>query len=163
MRQQQRDILRRHGLASSGALLFTLLFLAGFKLQGNPADALLLYSVMGVYWAGQAALLYWVGSGRSLNYHDPGLTTFFMVWAISFVSIILYLCSENRSVMMLGYLAVMPYGVFRLTWRGFLGVALFTMAAGRSGSFTRRRIFYQFAGVQLSWSGGGVAARSLPP
>jgi len=129
MRQQQRDILRRHGLASSGALLFTLLFLAGFKLQGNPADALLLYSVMGVYWAGQAALLYWVGSGRSLNYHDPGLTTFFMVWAISFVSIILYLCSENRSVMMLGYLAVMPYGVFRLTWRGFLGVALFTMAS----------------------------------
>ena len=56
------------------------------------------------------------------------ITGVMMAWAVIFLSAALYLCYDCRELILLGYLMVLPYGIFRLTWRGFLGVALLAMA-----------------------------------
>merc|ERR1712000_543352 len=40
----------------------------------------------------------------------------------------LLLCYDCRALVLLAYLMILPYGIFRLSWRGFLGIALLTMA-----------------------------------
>ncbi len=129
MGQLQKDMVRRHILASSGAVLFTLLFIASSLLAPDKAPPAAVVLSALCYWSGQALLLYWVASGRSRHYPDPGMTPVFMGWAVAFISLTFYFCHEYRTLVLLGYLMVMPYGVFRLTWRGFLGVALLAIAS----------------------------------
>lgn len=129
MRDFQQDIIRRHGLASIGALMFSVLFVVASSLNPEAEAAPGLWYIVGVFWLGQAALLWWVISGRSRNLRDPAMTAVFMCWATTLISFFLYCCPQYRPIALLGYLTVMPYGVFRLSWRGFLGVALFTLAS----------------------------------
>lgn len=129
MRDFQKDIIRRHGLASMGASLFTLLFLIATSFVPDAERTSHLWVIVTTYWLGQSILLWWVISGRSRSLKDPAMTAVFMCWAITFLSFALYCCREYRTIAMLGYLTVMPYGVFRLSWRGFLGVALFAMTS----------------------------------
>lgn len=129
MNHFRQDIIRRHGLASIGAMLFSVLFLMAALLKGEDAALARIAVIITVFWAGQAALLAWVMTGRSRQFRDPGMTAVFMCWSVIFISFALFCCQHFRTIAMLGYLTVMPYGVFRLTWRGFLGVALFTMAS----------------------------------
>jgi len=123
-----QDIVRRHCLASVGALLFSLLFIVHAVTHSTPYLPLLL-AVLAFYWVGQAVLFFWIASGRSAAYSDPAMTSIVMTWTVVCLSVALYFCPDCRDLLLLGYLAVLPYGVFRLTWRGFLGLALFTMAA----------------------------------
>lgn len=145
MRQYQKDMIRRHLLASSGAMLFTLLFLVASLYEPDKVPLLPVLIAAGCYWLGQGILLYWVVSGRSRNYSDPAMTAVFMIWAVTFISLTFYCCHEYQMLALLGYLMVMPYGVFRLTWKGFLGVALFTMA-----SYTTVMLLLHHQG-QLIW------------
>ncbi|WP_430459746.1 GGDEF domain-containing protein [Thalassolituus sp. LLYu03] len=129
MKHFQQDILRRHGLASIGAALFSALFIVSALIRQDGHSITPLLTIIGVYWLGQLALLAWVMRGHSRGYQDPGMTPVFMCWAVLFISLALMCCQQYRTIALLGYMTVMPYGVFRLTWRGFLGVSLFTMAA----------------------------------
>lgn len=128
MGQLRRDIIRRHGLAASGALVFSLLFLAGYYLQLTRLSGNQLVLLLGSFWLIQAGLLYWVCSGRAERCKDPSLTVPFMLLSISYFTIMLMSAPALRPVLLLAYLTVMPFGVFRLTWKGYLGVGLFTMA-----------------------------------
>ena len=127
MTSLQRDILRRHGLASTGALLFTLLFLLSYHWQHPSTQPGALYWVCTLYWLVQLTLLYWVWSGRSAAYPDPSMTLLFMLWGVTFVSAALWTASENRTLALLIYLTIMPFGIFRLSWREFLLVAMYTV------------------------------------
>lgn len=129
MKHFRQDIIRRHALASVGALLFSVLFVVAAAVSRNEQPLWPVVLIITVYWAGQGALLLWVMRGHSRNYSDPGMTAVFMCWAVLLISAALFCCQQYRTIAMLGYLTIMPYGVFRLTWRGFLGVALFTMAS----------------------------------
>lgn len=128
MEQLHRDIVRRHGLATAGAMVFSLLFLLGYALQLTQLSLDELLGLFAGYWLVHGAMLYWVLSGRSARYKDPSLTIPFMMWTIIYISVMLLCARELRPVLMLAYLAVMPFGVFRLTWKGYLGICLFAMA-----------------------------------
>ncbi len=128
MTSLQRDILRRHGLASTGALLFSLLLLLSHYWQSPAGEGDALLKVMMAYWLVQLGLLYWVWSGRSAAFSDPSMTLLFMLWGITFISVALLAAPENRILSLLLYLTVMPYGIFRLNWREFLLLALYTVS-----------------------------------
>ena len=77
MTSLQRDILRRHGLASICALLFNLLFILSYHWQSPDPRPDALYGMSLVYWLVQLAMLYWVVDGRSRHYRDPSMTLIF--------------------------------------------------------------------------------------
>lgn len=127
MTSLQRDILRRHGLASICALLFNLLFILSYHWQSDAPHADVLYGMSMVYWLVQLVLLYWVVDGRSRHYHDPSMTLIFLAWGITFISASLAVAPENRTLVLMTYLTIMPYGIFRLSWKGFVLLALYTV------------------------------------
>jgi diguanylate cyclase (GGDEF)-like protein len=57
------------------------------------------------------------------------MTLFHMIWGITFVSIVLYYTTKVRPVLMMAYLIILPLGAFRLKWRVFFGIILFTLAS----------------------------------
>lgn len=128
MGQLEKDIIRRHGLATAGALVFSLLFYLGYHMQLTQLSQFQLTTIYSTYWLVHCAALYCVCSGRTQDLRDPSLTIPFMLWAIIYISVMLLFAKELRPVLMLAYLAIMPFGVFRLTWKGFLGICLFSMS-----------------------------------
>lgn len=124
----QRDILRRHGLASVCALLFSLLFILSYHWQNPDPQPDALYGFTLLYWLVQLALLFWVVDGRSRQYRDPSMTLIFLMWGITYISASLAVAPDNRTLVLLTYLTIMPYGIFRLTWKGFVWLALYTVA-----------------------------------
>jgi diguanylate cyclase (GGDEF)-like protein len=126
--QLHKDIIRRHGLATAGAMVFSLLFLVGYFLQLTQLTFSQLLLIYSSYWLVHLGMLYWVCTGRSARYKDPSLTIPTMLWSIIYTSVMLLFAKELRPVLMLAYLAVMPFGVFLLGWKGFLGICLFTMS-----------------------------------
>ena len=127
MTSLQRDILRRHGLASICALLFNLLFILSYHWQSPDPRPDALYGMSLVYWLVQLAMLYWLVDGRSRHYRDPSMTLIFLAWGITFISASLAVAPENHTLVLMTYLTIMPYGIFRLTWKGFVLLALYTV------------------------------------
>ena len=120
-----RDIYRRQGLAVVGMLLFTALFVGGNRFLGlAPKGELQLVTT---FWAGIALLSYWSWSGRTRDYRDPGLTVLYILWATLFVSLSILISPQMRFVMMLAYLALLPFGILGMGWRSFFGVCLTTI------------------------------------
>ena len=144
MGQLHKDITRRHGLATSGSIVFSLLFLLGYTLQLTQITATQLVTIFASYWSVHLLMLYWVVSGRSGRFNDPSLTIPFMLWSILFITVMLLFATELRPVLMLAYLAVMPFGVFGLTWKGYLGICLFTLSC------------YASVILYLQYGGGGL-------
>jgi len=52
-----------------------------------------------------------------------------MALVILYMSGLMILAPELRGIMILGYLNIMPFGVFRLSGRGFVGISLFTVVS----------------------------------
>lgn len=127
MTSLQRDILRRHGLASICALLFNLLFILSYHWQSPDPRPDALYGMSLVYWLVQLGMLFWVVDGRSRHYRDPSMSLTFLAWGITFISASLAVAPENRALVLMTYLTIMPYGIFRLTWKGFVLLALYTV------------------------------------
>jgi diguanylate cyclase (GGDEF)-like protein len=125
----QRDTMRRTLLASCGAFLYSLLILACYWLgyvQINPTALVILYIC---YWSGHLATVGFVYLRHQKKINAPSMTLTHMIWAIIFVSIILYHTLEIRPALMMAYLIILPFGAFRLQWRGILGIILFTLAS----------------------------------
>ena len=126
--ETKKDMLRRTLLGSAGAMLYSLLVLVSFSFEYFLIDGQVLILILALFWSGHLSLLYWFYSGKSTRFNDPSLTLPHMIWAILFVSIMLYHAVELRSALVLAYLSILPFGAFRLRWQGFLGVTLFTLA-----------------------------------
>ena len=65
---------------------------------------------------------------------DPG-SSISIILLVIFVSISLYHTVEIRPALMMSYLTILPFGAFRLKWRGFFGVTLFTLACYATALF----------------------------
>jgi diguanylate cyclase (GGDEF)-like protein len=124
----QRDTMRRTLLASCGALLYSFVILISYSLGYILIDGQQLLILMCVFWAGHIANIIFVRLRYKQQATVPSMTLPHMVWAISFVSIILYHTVEIRPALMMAYLTILPFGAFRLRWRGFLGITFFTLS-----------------------------------
>lgn len=125
----QLDTLRRTLLASGGAFLYSLLILVCYWLGYVLLDAAELIMLFSCFWLGHLATVGFVYWRYKKKIIAPSMTLIHMTWAIIFVSIVLYHTVEIRSSLMMAYLTILPFGAFRLKWRGFFGITLFTLAS----------------------------------
>jgi diguanylate cyclase (GGDEF)-like protein len=125
----QLDTLRRTLLASGGAFLYSLLILVCYWLGYVLLDAAELIMLFSCFWLGHLATVGFVYWRHKKKINAPSMTLIHMTWAIIFVSIVLYHTVEIRSSLMMAYLTILPFGAFRLKWRGFFGITLFTLAS----------------------------------
>jgi diguanylate cyclase (GGDEF)-like protein len=123
------DTLRRTLLASGGAFLYSWVILACYWLDYVLMDVTRLVTLYTCFWSGHLAMLGFVYWRHKKHMSAPSLTLFHMTWGITFVSIVFYHTTEVRSVLMMAYLIILPLGAFRLKWRGFFGITLFTLAS----------------------------------
>lgn len=124
----QFDTIRRTLLASFGALLYSLVIFLCYKLGYVLIDATELAILYIYFWAGHLATLGFSYFRYVKNKSTVSMGLLHMIWAITFVSIILYYTIEVRSALMMAYLTIISFGTFRLQWRGFFGITLFTLA-----------------------------------
>lgn len=124
----QRDTMRRTLLASCGAFLYSLVILISYSLGYILIDSQQLIILICVFWSGHIANIIFVHLRHRKRILAPSMTLPHMVWAIIFVSIILYHTVDVRPALMMAYLTILPFGAFRLQWRGFLGITLFTLS-----------------------------------
>lgn len=120
--------MRRTLLASCGAILYSFVILISYSLGYILIDGQQLLILMSVFWAGHIANIVFVRLRYKKQVSVPSMTLPHMVWAISFVTIILYHTVEIRPALIMAYLTILPFGAFRLRWHGFLGIALFTLS-----------------------------------
>ncbi len=128
-RVSQLDTLRRTLLASGGAFLYSLVILVCYFLGYVLIEVEKLVLLFTCFWSGHIASVVFVYRRHRQNINAPSMTLVHMIWAIIFVSITLYHTVEIRSALMMAYLTILPFGAFRLKWRGFFGVTLFTLAS----------------------------------
>lgn len=124
----QRDTMRRTLLASAGALLYSFVVVLCYNLGYIVVGFEQLCILIATFWVGHLSTLAFVYSRHRKNKVAPSMSLPHMVWAIIFVSIVLYHTIDIRSALLMAYLTILPFGAFRLQWRGFLGVTLFTLA-----------------------------------
>lgn len=124
----QRDTMRRTLLASCGAFLYSLVILVCYNLGYILIESQQMIILLGTFWAGHILTVIYVYQHHRKRTAVTSMTLPHMVWAILFVSIILYHTVEIRSALMMAYLTILPFGAFRLQWRGFFGITLFTIS-----------------------------------
>lgn len=119
--------LRRFYMAlASYALWMTIALIAWAGDLIVVPDWLFVATVSGVVLS-NAWFWYLLRSGRSLLYHDPSMTLPQVALALFWVLIIIGGSHADRSLMMVVYIVVMLFGIFRLERRDFLvltGMAL---------------------------------------
>jgi diguanylate cyclase (GGDEF)-like protein len=128
-RDSQIDTLRRTLLASCGALVYSLVILVCYLLGYVLIDLTGLVILYICFWLGHLAMLGFVYGRYRKSIDAPSMTLVHMIWAIIFVSIILFHTIEIRPALIMIYLIILPFGAFRLHWRGILGITLFTFAS----------------------------------
>jgi diguanylate cyclase (GGDEF)-like protein len=128
-RDSQIDTWRRTLLASCGAFLYSLVILVCYFLGYVLMEGTELVLLFSCFWSGHIATVVFVYWRQRQNIDAPSMTLVHMIWAIIFVSITLYHTVEIRSALMMAYLTILPFGAFRLKWRGFFGITLFTLAS----------------------------------
>lgn len=124
-----RDTMRRTLLASCGAFLYSLVIMICYWLGYILIERSLIIILIITFWTGHLGLIAFVYSRHKKRIKTPSMTLAHMIWAIIFVSIILFHTLEIRSALMMAYLTILPFGAFRLQWRGFFGITFFTLAS----------------------------------
>ena len=145
MGSHHHDILRRHGMAALGILLFTLLYLFAYLATYDvDGDISAIYLPLVFYVSGHALTVFCVSRGWFDESRDPSLTIPVMIMAILYMSYFLYLAPELQWLVLISYLNIMPFGIFSLAWRGLLGMTLFVVFCYASVLFV---LSYQKAGL----------------
>lgn len=124
-----RDTQRRTLLASFGALLYSFVIFLCYGLGYIIIEPATLLTLTAVFWVGHLSILSFVFLRHKQKRSVYSMSLPHMIWAIIFVSIILYHTVEIRSALLMAYLTILPFGAFRLQWRGFLGITIFTLAS----------------------------------
>lgn len=145
-RSSQHDTIRRSILASLGALLYSLVFTLCYHLGYLQIAAINLLALFLCFWIGHFATLGFVIYRFFRGIPAPSTSLVHMVWAIIFVSILLYHTVEIRASLMMAYLTILSFGAFRVQRRGFFGISLFILA-----SYAITIFLFQF-NEEIHWS-----------
>ena len=96
-------------------------YLAGFMEWKGFAGFLLLIPVINI------PLYIFFRTGLNLKMADPSLTAIQMSFAILLVMYGMYFANEARGGLLLGYVIILMFGIFRLNTRSFFYVSIFTL------------------------------------
>ncbi|MFH0998312.1 MAG: GGDEF domain-containing protein [Pseudomonadota bacterium] len=117
--------IRRFFMAVAVYALFMSLayvsYLAGFMEWEAIAGFLIIIPIINI------SLYIFFRTGLNLKMADPSLTVIQMSAAILLVMYGMYFANESRSVLLLDYIIILQFGIFRLNTRSFLYVSIFTL------------------------------------
>jgi len=117
--------IRRFFMASVAAVLFSFLiylsYLAGLTEWAAVAGLLIIIPV------GIITFYIVFRTGLNLKMADPSLTVIQMSFSILAMMYAMYFSNEARGVLLLSYILVFLFGIFRLDTRGFLYISIFTL------------------------------------
>ena len=117
--------IRRFFMASATyafcASLGYISYLAGFMEWQAIAGFLIIIPIINI------ALYIFFRTGLNLKMADPSLTAIQMSSAILLVMYAMYFAHETRGVLLLIYVIILLFGIFRLNTRSFFYVSIFTM------------------------------------
>ncbi len=117
--------IRRFFMAASTYALCAFLayvsYLAGFMERECILGYLIIIPLINI------TLYIFFRSGLNLKMTDPSLTAIQMSAAILVVMYGMYFANESRGVLLLIYVIVLLFGIFRLNTRGFLYISIFTL------------------------------------
>jgi diguanylate cyclase len=123
--QQQALRIRRFFMAAAASVLYASLvyvsYLAGFTEWAAIAGFLVIIPVISI------CLYIFFRTGLNLKMADPSLTAIQMSAAILTVMYVMYYANEARGVLLLSYILIFIFGIFRLSTRDFLLVSGFAL------------------------------------
>ena len=96
-------------------------YLAGFMEWKAIAGLLIIIPIINI------SLYIFFRTGLNLKMADPSLTAIQMCVAILMVMYGMYFANESRGVLLLVYIIVLLFGIFRLNTRSFLYISIFTL------------------------------------
>lgn len=116
-------------MADASILLYTIVCIYfAVKNYFIVSDTAIIYA-MSILWSGQLAFGVMIRSGFNMRFSDPSLTHFQMLWSTIFLLYFSYALKEMRDIMLIGYLAILSFGFFRLSVKQFIANALLTLLA----------------------------------
>lgn len=80
-----------------------------------------------IFWAGLLSITFLIRSGINQNLPDPSLTMVQMVWCALYILVLIYLLNEWRSIAIMPYFGLLSFGFFRLNFKQFLGITVFSV------------------------------------
>ena len=120
--------LRRAMLANIGVFLNVFLCLLAVFLGYSALDYERVFILSLSVWLGHSFLVMLIVFNLNLKFSDASLTLPQMLWVIVSLSLTMFYLQDLRSLMLMGFMLVMSFGAFRLTFKEFFWVTLFTIA-----------------------------------
>ena len=128
-RKEPKQSLRlfRHIAGLLTSIVFTIASIIFFHHNLYSVDGTTFYSIIILFWTAGLIFTVLLWTGVNKKFADPSLTVAQILVATSFVLTITYLLDEWRGLILMAYFAVLSFGYFKLKFREFLSVALFSI------------------------------------
>ena len=119
--------MSRHLAALIAILLFTIASIYfSYNNMLKVADITLL-DINLIFWAGLLFITFIIRSGLNQNLPDPSMTMIQMIWCSLYMLTIMYMLNNWRSIALISYFAILSFGYFRLDFKEFLIVTIFSV------------------------------------
>ena len=119
--------ISRHLSALAAIMIFTIASIY-FSYSGMlKSGGLALIDINLIFWAGLFLITFVIRSGANLRLPDPSMTMVQILWCSLYILTLLYLLNDWRSIALMPYFAILSFGYFRLDFREFLAVTVFSV------------------------------------
>ncbi len=119
--------MSRHLAALTAIFFFTLASSYFSQSDMLKKDSVQLLDLNLVFWVGLLVVTFLIRSGINQKLPDPSLTMVQMVWCALYILALIYLLNEWRSVAIMPYFGLLSFGFFRLDFKRFLGITVFSV------------------------------------
>ena len=162
--EKQALRLRRFGMALMSYVLWVSLGVAGYLSGTLTLDRELLLFLLAGIAASNLLIFVVLRSGLNERFSDPSLTLFQCLVAMCWILAFMYLSPPAREIMLMIYVVAMLFGMFRLSRRELLFLAMFSLAGYGALLFfddvlqasrevlTREALRYSVLTVMILWS-----------
>ena len=120
--------LRRFYMALASYALWTVIALIGWAGGLIAMPAWLMLAMLGGVIFSNAWFWYMLRSGRSLSYADPSMTKAQVTLGLFWILVVIGASHTDRSLMMVVYIVIMLFGIFRLDRDDFLKLTALALA-----------------------------------
>jgi len=80
-----------------------------------------------IFWGGLFSITFIIRSGINRRLPDPSMTMVQMIWCSLYLMFFIYLLNDWRSIAVMPYFGLLSFGYFRLDFKEFLVITLFSI------------------------------------
>ena len=112
--------LKRNLISNLAVLLFSLTCLYFYTKNYFVINDISLIFAFIALWLGQLTFTIIIISNFNLNFNDPSMTLYQMIWATTFLLFFSYALVDMRDIMLISYMGILSFGFFKLTPKQFI-------------------------------------------